>query len=228
MTCYSLNVLELRLEQDGVLACVSWPAPALQPGQYLLGFAAGSDEPLATPLFPAGAPQAERLWLAPPAPPAWTVGTALQVRAPLGSGFRLPPTAGRVACVAWQCGPWRLMPLLTQALAQRAAVALYTPFLPAGLPAAVEVLPLEALDELQGWADYLALDLEYAALPAVRRALGLGREQRLACPAQALLRTPILCGGPAECGVCAVRTAAGWQLACKDGPVFDWSVLREE
>jgi NAD(P)H-flavin reductase len=50
----------------------------------------------------------------------------------------------------------------------------------------------------------------------------------LACRAEALVLTAMPCGGMAECGVCAVKTAAGWQSACKDGPVFDFASLELE
>jgi len=43
--------------------------------------------------------------------------------------------------------------------------------------------------------------------------------------AQVLVRTPVPCGGIAECGVCAVTLKSEWKLACKDGPVFDWGEL---
>ena len=43
--------------------------------------------------------------------------------------------------------------------------------------------------------------------------------------AQALIVTPMPCGGIAECGVCAVTVRRGWKMACKDGPVFDLKEL---
>ena len=46
--------------------------------------------------------------------------------------------------------------------------------------------------------------------------------------AQALVRTPMPCGALADCGVCTVRTSRGPKLACKDGPVFDLSLLAVE
>ena len=67
--------------------------------------------------------------------------------------------------------------------------------------------------------------LPVSELPGVRKWLGLNPFQRLACPAQLLIRTAMPCSGLGECGVCAVATRVGWALACSDGPVFDFNTL---
>jgi dihydroorotate dehydrogenase electron transfer subunit len=84
---------------------------------------------------------------------------------------------------------------------------------------------LSALPELLNWADFIAIDLPLATLPDLRSRLGLNagvdRHLHLHCPAQALVLSPMPCGGLAECGVCAVPSPRGWKLACDDGPVFN-------
>ncbi|GAP15386.1 2-polyprenylphenol hydroxylase [Longilinea arvoryzae] len=215
------DLIELRLNPaglEGLLACPPTIRPL--PGQYLLAFAPGQSEALATPLFPAGQ-AGEFLRVAPPLPVSWAAGMRLQVRGPLGNGFRLPAGARRVALAPLGCGPERLLPLAEQALAQDAAVALYSAEIPNGLPSAVEVLLPEQLRETLEWADYLALDLAGNWRDRWQEAAGLTEGTRLPFPGQALVRTPILCGGMGDCGVCAVRTRSGWSLACQDGPVFD-------
>jgi len=149
----------------------------------------------------------------------------LQVRGPLGNGFRLPAGAHKVALAAIGCGPERLLPLAELALAHDAAVVLYAASIPENLPADVEIMPLELLGEVVDWADYLALDLAENQRDQWMPALGLGDGQRLPFFGQALVRTPIVCGGTGECGVCAVKTHSGWTLACKDGPVYDLESL---
>lgn len=221
------DLIELRFNPaglEGVLACPATIRPL--PGQYLLAFAPGQSEALATPLFPAGQ-AGERLRVAPPLPVSWAAGMRLQVRGPLGNGFRLPPGARKVALAPLGCGPERLLPLAELALQQDAAVALYASDIPDGLPSAVEVLLPEQLGEVLEWADYLALDLAEDRRQHWKGALGLAEGQSLPFFGQVLLRTPILCGGVGECGVCAVKTHAGWALACKDGPVFDIEDLVE-
>jgi dihydroorotate dehydrogenase electron transfer subunit len=149
----------------------------------------------------------------------------LQLRGPLGNGFRLPGNARKVALAPLGCGPERLLPLADLALTQDAAVALYAPVIPDGLPSAVEILPPELLPDALGWADYLAFDLAQGWRGRWQSAVGLQEGRKLPFFGQALVRTPIACGGMGDCDVCAVKTRSGWMQACKDGPVFDLEVL---
>ncbi len=192
------------------------------PGQYLLAHD-GSDAPLAVPVFQAG-PAADGFLAAPSLPRAWTPGTSLHLRGPLGRGFSLPSTIRRLALLAWDDTPARLLALLPSALKQGAAVTLVCESAPRDLSAEVEVQPMKALDEVLAWADFLAVDAERESLPGLKERLG-GRSQP-SVEAQVLVRTAMPCGALAECGVCAVRVRNGWRMACKDGPVFDWNELR--
>jgi hypothetical protein len=89
------------------------------------------------------------------------------------------------------------------------------------LPSSIEINPLAYLADALRWADFLALDLPLERIPDLPKLLGLAGDRYLPCPAQALVITPMPCGGLAECGVCAVHTPGKTsQLACKDGPVF--------
>ena len=226
-------LLEVRLEGEGLtggrIECPPGLLPA--PGQYLLAHVAGGAEPLPSALFAArwlpGAASTGELELAPPLPAGWTAGTRLAVRGPLGRGFNLPATARQVALVAAGGTPHPLLPLVDVALAQGAAVALYTRSVPAGLPSEVEVLPPDALFDVPGWADYLAVHLQPGHLSGLRRRFGLAPHDVMPVPAQVLVQIPMPCGGIGECGVCAVATRRGWKLACKDGPVFDFNDLKE-
>ncbi len=221
------DLVELRLGIAGLEGTLALPANLRPlPGQYLFAFALGQSEPLAVPLFPAG-PAGDLLRVAPPLPASWAAGMQLQLRGPLGNGFRLPPGARRVALAPLGCGPERLLPLAYLALAQDAAVALFSASIPDGLPSAVEIIPPEQLPDALEWADYLALDLAPGWLARWQSAVGLREGQRLPFTGQALARTPVACGGLGDCGVCALRTRSGWSLACKDGPVYDLAELEE-
>jgi hypothetical protein len=107
------------------------------------------------------------------------------------------------------------------ALEQNASVALVSELDVPNLPPEVEMRPLSALAEVVHWADYVALDMPHESLPWLREKLGIGEQAKVMFEAQALVITPMPCGGMAECGVCAVRVRRGWKMACKDGPVFD-------
>jgi hypothetical protein len=180
-----------------------------------------AEAPLATPLFAARI-EASGFQTASAIPGAWEPGARLQVRGPLGHGFTPPAGLRRLALTSLDEGIARLQPLMQAALDQGAAVALFADQTLPGLPAAVEVNPLETLHEALTWADYLALDLPPQALPDLHQLLEAERWARtLPCPAQALVHTAMPCGALAGCGACAVETRDGWKMACDDGPVFD-------
>lgn len=226
MSSERVEILETRLEPGGVGCVLALPA-GLRPsaGQYLLAFSGDADDLLPTALFPASLPAAEMAFAA-PIPPGWSAGMYLALRGPLGHGFRPPSGPRRVALAALNDSAGPLLPLAHAALAAGGEVALYARGAPPGLPAQMEVLPLDMLPEAPGWAHYLALDAPLRLLPGLPRLLGLERPGSLGCPAQVLARADMPCGGLAACGVCAVEVRRGWKLACKDGPVFDWSELK--
>jgi hypothetical protein len=236
-----VTLTEVRLESGGWVSGRIECPPGLRPapGQYLLAHPAGrTDDPLPTVLFGARAYPLARngeitpgeLELAPSLPAHWSAGMRLAVRGPLGRGFMVPSNARRVALVS--LGPFaqRLLALAEQALVQGAGVALYvrsTRSLPGGLPPEVEVQPLEALGDALSWADYMAFDMQPGGLPGVKKRFGLAPHTPLPVPAQVLVQVPMPCGGLGECGLCAVDQRRSWQMACKDGPVFDWKDLED-
>jgi hypothetical protein len=218
-------LVEVRGEPGGtggLLACPRGIQP--NPGQYLLACSSVETEPLPVALFPASLPGTE-IALAPPLPSAWMPGSRLILRGPLGRGFDLPRGVEKLALAAFHTPPALLFPLARLALDRGAAVAFYSALPPAGLPLEVEILPLDMLADALAWADALAAAFPIAALAAFRRACGLAVHQRFQPHAQALILTPLPCGGTAECGLCSVPTARGGKLACKDGPVFDLNLL---
>lgn len=197
------------------------------PGQYLLAHADGSDSPpalrssvLAAPVFAAKI-FASGFLAAPPAPSSWIPGMRLHLRGPLGHGFSLPASARRVALIAFDQSPRRLLSLLDPAFKQDASVTLVCDHQPDGLPLQVEVQPLRALNEVCVWADYAAFDSARESLPGLRERLGMLSPVDGRSATQILVRAPMPCGGLAECGVCAVEGRRARLLACEDGPVFD-------
>jgi dihydroorotate dehydrogenase electron transfer subunit len=202
-------------------SCPSNLIPA--PGQYLLAYAAGSDSPLAHPVYlaencPGG------FYAAPPLPSNWLPGVELTLRGPFGHGFNLPVSSRCVALAAVGNTCSRLLSLLEPALAQKAAVVLLTDNPPNGLPSVVEISPLTALAEIAKWSDYLAIDIPRSILleePKTFQLLSYGGY------AQIFIETPVPCGGIGECGVCTIPSRKGYKLACKDGPVFDLKTIVE-
>lgn len=230
------KVLELILEDGCRYVRVSCPSNLIpSPGQYLLA-GDGSDAPLPVPLFHTdSAPQgfmhstaslvhrtASTLVAAGPVPGSWHPGLELHLRGPLGRGFTLPASARKVGLVAFDDSPARLKGLIRPALKQEAAVVLLCNSAPENLPDDVEVQPLSALSEIVEWADYLACDVSRENLNQLREHLGKLNQLPAGKESQVLIRTPVPCGGLADCGVCAVSLKSDWRLACKDGPVFSW------
>lgn len=216
-----VEVFSLGESRAGVLDLPrsAWP----KPGQYLPAQSLTTATPtiLPTHLFNVSTDPA-RLALA-PLPANWQPGDVVAYLPPQGRGFRLPPTARRVALCALGAAPIRLFPLIAQALSQDAAVTLFCDPQPTTdvlhwIPSVVEIAPLAALTENLTWPDYLAADLRRDSLPKLAEIL---TEDKLPFEAQALVRTAMPCHGVGECGVCAVETRHGTKLACVGGPVFD-------
>ncbi|HEY9527112.1 MAG TPA: hypothetical protein VIR02_08535 [Anaerolineales bacterium] len=218
------QVLELILEDGFRYARVTCPPNLVPlPGQYLLA-SDGTDSPLPVPLFYTdSAPQG--FVAVTPAASKWMPGLELDLRGPLGRGFSLSLAARRVGLVAFDDSPARLRGLIRPALKQDAAVVLVSSSAPDHLPDDVEVQPLSTLSDILAWADYVAFDVSRENLHQLREQVGKQNQLVSRMAVQVLIRTPVPCGGIAECGVCAVTLKSGWKLACKDGPVFDWGEL---
>ena len=218
------QVLELILE-DGCryarIACPPNLVPA--PGQYLLA-SDGSDAPLPVPLFHTDFAPQGFIAAAPPTT-IWNPGLDLHLRGPLGRGFSLPLSARKVGLVAFDDSPACLRGLIQPALKQDAAVVFIGHSAADNLPDDVEVQPLSALPEILEWADYVAFDVRRENLNMLREQLVKWNLPSAGKGAQFLIRTPVPCGGLAECGACAVTLRSEWKLACKNGPVFDWRDL---
>jgi hypothetical protein len=229
MATYPGRVSEVRLDSGGRLeGRIACPARAVPPpGRYLSAHApAELDAPLGTPIFLSQAAPGG-FWAAPPFPSAWTPGTELILRGPLGTGFDISATVSRLALAALDSSPARLLPLALAALERECAVTLFTDSPLSSLPSTLEIYPLASLREALSWPDLLALDLPLERLPTLRDLLGVRPGDPLPCLAQALIWAPMPCAGIAECGACAVPSRRGYKLACADGPVFplhslDW------
>ncbi len=152
-------------------------------------------------------------------------GMEISLRGPLGNGFALPASARKIALIALDVLPSRLRGLIRPALSQGAAVVFVSDSQVENLADEVEVQPLSALGEVFAWADYAAFDVTRENLSGLMERLGKPNQLSAGKEADVLVRTPVPCGGVAECGVCAVVTKSGWKMACKDGPMFKLDYL---
>ena len=230
MQTESAIIQTIQSDQNGDLAarfaCSASMIPS--PGRYTL--ASHQNQRglvLDHPLFQVSIPNAlddSQMPALGPIPESWNPGDEVRLRRPTGRGFQIPGTIRRLVLAALGDTPVRLLPLVSPAIQNGASIAFLTtdPGRATSLPPAVEIHPLLSLKDILAWANFLALDIPLENLPNLRTLLGLGPHNSVPCPAQALIWTPMPCGGAAECGVCAVPTRQGsFQLSCKDGPVFD-------
>jgi len=224
---YNGRLVELLLEPyQNAAARIACPAQAeLKPGQYLQ--AHQPNQPLEvtpTSLFragesrPAGAGELS-FPVAGPLPESWQPGAELKLRGPLGRGFELPKSLRRLALVALGESPARLMPLIPIALERGVEIVLVCDAQVGELPLAVESQSVDDLPKALAWADFLAIDIPLERLEDLAERLTTKGRTR-APEGQALVFSPMPCGGLAKCGVCSLTTKNGLRLACEDGPVF--------
>ena len=227
MHSHTGKVQEIKLDQLGRIAVrISCPVQAIpSPGRFVLAHALSEvDATLSIPLFSSHITM-DGFTSAPGAPASWEPGTVLSLRKLAGRGFTIPATSQHLLLAALGDGIERLLPLIHQALENRSEVALCTDVWTPSLPAAVEVHPLSALPGAIEWADALCCELPLEQLAVLRQVLGLDSGDRLIFHAEALIETPMPCGGIADCGVCAVKGRRKWKYSCRDGPVFDLNEL---
>ncbi|MDY6846165.1 MAG: hypothetical protein SVP52_03405 [Chloroflexota bacterium] len=214
-----VEVFQIGAEKGGVLDLPedAWPAP----GQHIAcQRAKGDSDPLNSQVFQVIGEEGHLNVAS--IPEDWQPGDILTVSTPQGRGFVLPPDLQHVALLPYRVSPGRILCLMREALNMGAAVSFFSDTVPPveimnRLPAAVEVSPISSLLENLDWPDFLAVDLERGDLPTFST---LFEQVDLKLKGQVLVRTAMPCRGVGECGVCAVRTTKGWQLACADGPVF--------
>lgn len=164
-----------------------------------------------------------------PIPPYWNPGDTLTLHPPAGRGYHIPSQVRRLALAAFGATPARLLPLVQPALGAGADIVLFTrsPHLSTALPPDVEIQPLHNLAQALPWAAFLALEIPMEELAGLRASLQLGPHDRIPCPAQALVWTPMPCAPLGSCGACAVSTRRNhYELACQAGPVFDLHALQ--
>jgi len=215
------QVVELILENGNRLARIlCTPDLIPSPGQYLLAGIASQPDPLPVPLFSTES-SSEGFIACAPIPENWAPGMEITLRGPMGSGFSLPDSAKKVALVPFDNVPSRLQGVMRNALKQGAAVVLVGESDEYTFPNEVEIQPFSALKDVLKWADYSAFDVARDNLTRFKQMLKDLIHVSVGGEAQILVRTPMPCGGIADCGVCVVTLRSNWKMVCKDGPVFD-------
>lgn len=217
MRVWESRVREIHLNPGGLAAWIECPEEATPtPGQYLqCRLVEHNEEPLSHVVFPMEFEE-NRILTASPVPTSWNPGSRLLVRGPLGKGFQLPTAGNRLAAIALDESVERLYPLLKRALKTGWAVTVCSPPPFPYLPAEIEIIPLNMVEDIISWSDYLVMDIHLKQLDYVRSLLNRGTLPQ----GQALVYSPIPCAGLADCGICAFTNGKMTLFSCKDGPVF--------
>ena len=220
------QVVELLLYngfRQARISCSPNLTPA--PGHYVMAGTASRPDLLPVPLYSTDS-TASGFVACDPIPDYWSPATEVYLSGPLGNGFTVSHSSRKIALIVVENSSNRLAGLLRSVLKKGAEVVLVSGADESNLPDEVEVQPLESMRDVFDWADYVALDVDRERLPQLREQLFRQNQTSAGKEAQVLVRTPIPCGGIAECGVCAVGTKSSWKMACKDGPVFDlWDLI---
>jgi dihydroorotate dehydrogenase electron transfer subunit len=251
---YSASIVENSQARPGVqLITVHVPAlaQAVQPGQYVMVRCchAGATDPLLRRPFFIHSVNRTRgdcslLVQERGRGTAWLTqqleGMTLDISGPLGHGWELQPTAGNLLLIAEDSLIPGLTLLAQIATEQERAVTLLASseraadiYPPALLPAEVEYHIITADDgagqqgtllEIVGrylsWADAAFCSVTPRAAIELYHHHEKMRGKRFA---QAVLLHPLVCAA-GTCLTCALPTASGTKLLCRDGPVF---ALRE-
>ncbi len=207
----------------------SEPIP-LAAGQLWLGVSEPVIELLPTALYPA-MDENGQWYLAGSIPSGWQPGNRLSLRGPIGRGFVLPRTGRRVACVSLDQRVHYLIPLMRLAFRQAAEVVYCGVRSPLRLPELVEVFALDQWKEWWEWSDYVAVQGSITAATKFFKTIeenSLLRSRRVMV--EVMISGTVICGGMAECGLCAVPTRRNWLLTCRSGAVLDayqvdWSAV---
>jgi len=214
-------IKEIFLDGSARIDCPPEMIPA--PGQYLLAQTGASNDPLPVPLFSSlSTPNGFRS--APPTPRAWKPGDSLALRGPIGHGFAIPPSSRKIALVVFDKPGDCLKGLIPLALKQNAELVVVIDGGGSDLPEVVEVQPRQALLDVLRWADYSAFEIQRDNVPQLKEWFEKHAPVAAKSEAQVLIHAPMPCGALADCGVCAISNRRGWQMVCRDGPVFN---LRE-
>ena len=161
------------------------------------------------------------LYIAPPFPDYWQLGTRVKLRGPLGTGFKVPLSARKIGLLAWGTSSEKLLPLIPLVLKQKAEVVLLADTPTDNMPTEVEIGPLSQSKEILDWADFIAMDMGPTYSATIIKKPGFDPTSFSVGEIQALFSQNMPCGGMAKCGVCQFQQAQGknFQL-CEDGPVL--------
>jgi hypothetical protein len=222
MNTFQGHVQEILLDEFGNkiawLHCPDRAIPA--PGRYVMAWQPYDlNAPLATPLFASSYRDSGFLAVADGDIP-WEPGDLLQLRGPLGHGFKIPSSTRKLALGVFNSCVARLLPLIEDGLKKDVSIALFMDGPLPELSKEVEIHPLSVWQDALLWADFLTLELPLGM--DLRSVLGLQNDLGyLGPPGQVLYFAQMPCGGLADCGVCALGKGRNWKMVCKEGPVFN-------
>jgi hypothetical protein len=163
------------------------------------------------------------LWFSGNSNLTWKVGDWVYYRGPIGNGFQSITNYDKFLFIS--PGEWigSLNPLIDDALLKNKNVSIVCNNLVSHFNPEFEIMSLDDIDFAIQWAEFIYLEFRLENMqnihPVLNKIITVG------VPCEVFIQTAILCGGTADCMVCAVKTSKGFQQVCKTGPVFRISEL---
>ena len=162
--------------------------------------------------------QNDQFWYACDKPIQWQIGKEISVRGPIGKGFHPIDREGKILFIIPGELFGSLRPLIDDAIQSKKNVAIFCKNIDWQIHPDAEIILIEDLDFAINWTDFIYLECARNELKNILDIINLIKERRI--PSEIFVHTPILCGGNADCMVCAVKTKSGYRRICKDGPII--------
>ena len=148
----------------------------------------------------------------------WQIGDWVYFRGPIGNGFKPISYFEKLLFIIPGDIIGSLNPLIDEAILRNKNISIACNNINSQFKPESEIISFEDLEFAIDWADYIYLECRYEDLADIEQIMNNIKTSGV--PSEIFIETPILCGGTADCMVCAVKTKHGFQQVCKIGPVL--------
>lgn len=148
----------------------------------------------------------------------WQIGDWVYYRGPIGNGFQPMSYYENLLFIIPGEVIGSLNPLIDEAILKNKNISIACNDFVNQFNPETEIISFDDLEYAIDWADYLYLECRNEDLHNFESILNNIKNSKL--PSEIFIHTSTLCGGTADCMVCAVKTRRGFQQVCKTGPVL--------
>jgi len=148
----------------------------------------------------------------------WKIGDWVYFRGPIGNGFQPMSFYEKLLFIIPGELIGSLIPLIDEAILRNKNISIACNNVVSQFKPESEIISFDDLEFAIDWADYIYLECKYEDFPNFEWIIN--NIKKCGVPSEIFFQTAILCGGTADCMVCAVKTRRGFQQVCKTGPVL--------